>query len=483
MDAITRISRDVADELTEHFDWADDLREAGFHRQATCYELFLDGRIPYDVMVRHFERQRLAGFADRLKKLPGKLRNLVQQQTAKWQQGISNAIKGSATELAALQGIGDEDAAKTKKTLIQKSVEAVAKRVMSDYEESLAAIKDDPKAVEEFVEKLSQGAVKSMASTVGGAAAAFLFAGPAAVGVFLFRKALFNAAKSAIKAGDAKLERVLGEGYTKKKQKVKEVAKEKITSIIRKVFKSSSKAGQGIGLGVGAMALLLKSGLSTKEALGKAGEYLEKKIGKTGAAAVTGVLKGLIIGGVIRGGGGMVGAVAEWFSDEEVAGMIAAPAAAMGGVAEVSAEEAEAAASEMSAQIIAAGDAVKTDEVLLEYIHQVGETSGATETALEGTVTLKADSEDDAIRKTLVKVKGILAEHGKELDLDDVSIEAGEVEGGAYMVNLTLVTEDGEMLVTELDNGWSRTDEAILNDSFSVVRENHTSPGIDIDPD
>lgn len=461
----TRISKSVAAELTEHFDWAEDLREAGFHRQAACYELFLDGRIPYGVMVRHFERQRLAGFADKLKSLPGKLRNIVQQQTAKWQQGISNAIKGSAQELAALQDIGDEEAAKTKKTLIQKSVEAVAKRVMSDYEESLAAIKDDPKAVEEFVEKLSQGAVKSMATTVGGAAAAFLFAGPAAVGVFLFRKALFNAAKSAIKAGDAKLERAFGDSYTEKKQQVKDVAKDKITSILRKTFKSLGKVGEGIGLGVGAMALLLKSGLSAKDALKKASEYLEKKIGKMGAAAVTGVLKGLIIGGVVRGGAGMVGAVAEWFSDDAVAVAIGGEGTDGGAIAQVIQESAT---------------TVETDSLLLEYIHSVGETSGAESTILEGTVLLQADSEEDAIRKTLEKVKAVLAEHGKDLDLDDVRIDVADT-GEGYQVHLNLFTEDGEIIMKEVNDIFGEgttamvTGEAELIDSFQVVEKNMTT--------
>lgn len=330
MDAITRISKDVAAELTEHLSWGDDLRRTGLYRQAACYDLFLEGKMPYGIMLRHFERQRTAafrnhaGFLDKLKKLPGKLKKVVQDQAGKWKARLDKAVQESLPELAKLKAIEDEEGIKTKKSLWQKVLEKFATNVMDDYEESLAAIKDDPKAIQEFVNKLFEGAMtkakQGLAKTLPAFLVAGLFGGPAAIGAMFFRKALFRAAKAAIKAGDAILTRTLGEGYTEKKEQVKEFAKDKtrniVMGVIRKVFKSQKDAGEKIGAGVGAMALILKAGKETKDALQAAHGYIEKKYGKTTADALGNILKALAIAGVMRAGASAIGVVAEWFAED-----------------------------------------------------------------------------------------------------------------------------------------------------------------------
>jgi len=330
MDALTKISKDVAAELTEHLWWGDKLRAAGLHRQAACYDLFLEGGIPYDVMLRHFERQRTAafrnhaGFLDKLKNLPGNLKKVVQDQAGKWKTRLDKAVKESLPELAKLKAIEGEEGIKTKKSLWQNVLDKFATNVMDDYQESLAAIKDDPKAIEEFLGKLFQGAMtkakESLAKNLPAFLVAGLFGGPAAIGAMFFRKALFRAAKAAIKAGDAVLTRTLGDSYTEKKEQIKDFAKDKtrniVMGVIRKVFKSQKDAGEKIGAGVGAMALALKAGKETKDALQAMHGYIEKKYGKTTADAMGNILKALAIAGVMRAGAAALSTVAEWFSED-----------------------------------------------------------------------------------------------------------------------------------------------------------------------
>jgi len=338
MDAITRISKVVAAELTEHLGWGEELRSTGLHRQAACYDLFLEGSIPYGVMLRHFERQRTAafrnhaGFLDKLKKLPGKLKKVVQDQAGKWKARLDKAVKESLPELAKLKAIEDENGIKTKKRLWQNVLDKFASNVMDDYEESLAAMKDDPKAIQEFVDKLFQGAMakakQALAKNLPAFLVAGLFGGPAAIGAMFFKKSLMRAAKAAIKAGDAVLTRTLGDSYTEKKEKAKGFAKDKtrniVMGIIRKVFKSQKDAGQKIGLGVGVMALALKAGKDTKEALQTMHGYIEKKYGKTTADMLANILKALAIAGVVKGGMAAISGVAEWFADDPEMGDLAA---------------------------------------------------------------------------------------------------------------------------------------------------------------
>lgn len=329
---------EVTVDLTDYLWLGDRMRTAGLHRQAECYDLFLEGRMPYEVMLRHFERQRIAAFRnhgafwDKVKELPGKLKNIVKEQAGKWEENLTKSIKESLPALKQMQEFENRTDLKTKKSIWQKALDTFASKVMDDYQESLAALKGDDASLNEFVGKIYNGAMEkarvSLAKTVPAYVVAFMFGGPAAVGAMFFRKALFRAAKAAIRAGDAILTRTLGEGYTEKKEKVKEVAKEKTREIVMGVvrkFKSKKDAGEKIGAATAAMALAMKAGRGAKDALQAAHGYIEKRYGKNWADGMDNVLKALAIGGMIRGGAGAIGVVAEWFAeDPEMAELAAA---------------------------------------------------------------------------------------------------------------------------------------------------------------
>lgn len=334
-----KIARRVTLDLTTHLRLGDEMRAAGLHRQAACYDLFLEGRIPYDIMVRHFGRQHAASFRkhagiwDKVKQLGGKTKKIVQDQLGKWQQKLTESVKESLPALQELKAIEDEGQIEIKKSLWQRALDTFANNVMDDYKESLAALKDDPASLNEFIEKMYAGAMQKAKAALGRTLpaylVAFLFGGPMAVGAMFFRKALFNAAKTALRAGDQLLRQhggEMGKQYGEKMDKAKELAKDKIRrtvmGVMRKVFKSQKDAGEKIGAGVAFWALAIKAGKNTKEALQSMHGYIEKKYGKNWADGVANILKALVIGGVVRAGAGMIGTLAEWFAeDPEMAGM------------------------------------------------------------------------------------------------------------------------------------------------------------------
>ena len=334
-----KIARRVTLDLTAHLRLGDEMRAAGLHRQAACYDLFLEGRIPYDIMVRHFGRQHAAAFRkhagiwDKVKQLGGKTRKIVQDQLGKWQQKLTESVAESLPALRELRAIENEGQIETKKSLWQKALDTFANNVMDDYKESLAALKDDQTSLNEFVERMYAGAMQKAKAALGRTLpaylVAFLFGGPVAVGAMFFRKALFRAAKTAIKAGDYILRQQglgFGEQYGKNVDKIKELAKDKVRrtvmGVMRRFFKSKEDAGEKIGAGIAFWALAVKAGKNTKEALQSMHGYIEKKYGKNWADGVANILKALVIGGVVREGAGAIGTLAEWFAeDPEMSGM------------------------------------------------------------------------------------------------------------------------------------------------------------------